>query len=191
MKSQIPFCRKYTLHMFIIFEKFLIGYFKLVTFFLILLDIFIITINFCKAESILDKYDFKGRVVVTDGDTLKAKKIKIRLHGIDAPESKQKCKAKNKKFYPCGYRSTLFLKSLIVDNTVYCKGKQEDRYRRLIAVCYSGKVNLNSKMVEEGWAIAYRYYSNDYIFEEEIAKKNKKGIWQGNFIEPYVWRKNN
>jgi endonuclease YncB( thermonuclease family) len=46
-------------------------------------------------------------------------------------------------------------------------------------------------MVEEGWAIAYRYYSNDYIFEEEIAKKNKKGIWQGNFIEPYVWRKNN
>ena len=84
---------------------------------------------------------------------------------------------------------TLFLKSLIVDNTVYCKGKQKDRYRRLIAVCYSGKVNLNSKMVEEGWAIAYRYYSNDYIFEEEIAKKNKKGIWQGDFIEPYAWRK--
>ena len=189
MKSQIPFCRKYTLHMFIILEKFLIGHFKLVTFFLILLNIFIITINFCKAESIKDKYDFKGRVVVTDGDTLKAKKIKIRLHGIDAPESKQKCKSKNKKPYPCGYRSTLFLKSLIVDNTVYCKGEQKDRYRRLIAVCYSGKVNLNSKMVEEGWAIAYRYYSNDYIFEEEIAKKNKKGIWQGNFIEPYAWRK--
>ena len=191
MRSQIPYCRKSILLMFFNLKKFLIGHIKLVTLFLILLEIFFMTISFSKADSIIDKYDFKGKVVVTDGDTLKAKKIKIRLHGIDAPESKQTCIANNKKPYPCGYRSTLFLKSLIVDNTVYCKGEQKDRYRRLIAVCYSGKVNLNSKMVEEGWAIAYRYYSNDYIFEEEIAKKNKKGIWQGDFIEPYAWRKNN
>ena len=72
---------------------------------------------------------------------------------------------------------------------MFCKGKQKDKYGRLIAVCYSGKVNLNSKMVEEGWAIAYRYYSSDYIVEEKIAKKNKKRIWQGIFMEPYTWRK--
>ena len=46
-------------------------------------------------------------------------------------------------------------------------------------------------MVKDGWAIAYRYYSKDYIAEEESAKKNKRGIWQGIFEEPYIWRKNN
>ena len=46
-------------------------------------------------------------------------------------------------------------------------------------------------MVKEGWAIAYRYYSKDYVKEEETAKRDKKGIWQGSFEEPYIWRKNN
>ena len=40
-------------------------------------------------------------------------------------------------------------------------------------------------MVKKGWAIAYRYYSDDYINEEEIAKKNSRGIWQGSFLEQY------
>ena len=43
-------------------------------------------------------------------------------------------------------------------------------------------------MVKQGWAIAYRYNSADYINEEESAKKNK-GIWGGNFIEPYNFEK--
>ena len=191
MRSQIPYCRKSSLLMLINLKKFLIRLIELFTLFLILTEIFFLNINFSKVDTVPGEYDFKGKVFVTDGDTLKAKKIKIRLHGIDAPESKQKCIASNQKLYPCGYRSTLFLKSLIVDNTVYCKGKKNDKYGRLIAVCYSGKVNLNSKMVEQGWAIAYRYYSNDYVFEEGLAKKNKKGIWQGSFVEPYIWRKRN
>ena len=52
-------------------------------------------------------------------------------------------------------------------------------------------MNLNATMVEEGWAIAYRYYSKDYVKEEEMAKTEKKGIWKGSFIEPYIWRKKN
>ena len=46
-------------------------------------------------------------------------------------------------------------------------------------------------MVKEGWAIAYRYYSKDYVDEEFIAKKNKVGIWKGKFEEPYIHRKKN
>ena len=46
-------------------------------------------------------------------------------------------------------------------------------------------------MVKNGLAIAYRYYSLDYINDEEIAKMNKSGIWQGKFIDPYIFRKNN
>ena len=44
-------------------------------------------------------------------------------------------------------------------------------------------------MVQNGWAIAYRYYSLDFIDDEEIAKKNKIGIWKGKFQEPYLFRK--
>ena len=45
-------------------------------------------------------------------------------------------------------------------------------------------------MVRSGWSIAYRYYSTQYIKDEEIAKKNKLGIWKGEFEEPYIFRKN-
>ena len=44
-------------------------------------------------------------------------------------------------------------------------------------------------MVRNGWAIAYRYYSDDYIVQEEEAKQKKLGIWQGKFEEPYLFRK--
>ena len=80
---------------------------------------------------------------------------------------------------------------MINNNNVYCKSKNKDRYGRLIAICYANKINLNSAMVKEGWAIAYRYYSDDYISEENNAKKNNRGMWKGSFVEPYIWRKNN
>ena len=85
----------------------------------------------------------------------------------------------------------MFLKSLIKKNYVLCEGKDKDRYGRVIAICYSNDINLNSTMVSEGWAIAYRYYSKDYVNEEKTAKINKLGIWQGEFTEPYIWRKKN
>ena len=132
-----------------------------------------------------------GKVFVTDGDTIKKGKLKIRLHGIDAPEIEQTCKNSDSEVYACGLKSTNFLKSLINNNNVYCEKKNKDRYNRLIAICHANNINLNSAMVKEGWAIAYRYYSADYINEENSAKKNNKGIWGGSFIEPYIWRKNN
>ena len=46
-------------------------------------------------------------------------------------------------------------------------------------------------MVRNGWAIAYRRYSKDYVDDENYAKENKLGIWNGQFIEPYKWRKKN
>ena len=44
-------------------------------------------------------------------------------------------------------------------------------------------------MVKNGWALAYRKYSRDYIDEEKEAKHKKMGMWAGKFTAPWRWRK--
>ncbi len=130
------------------------------------LNIYIQFISISFAQSVgSDNFNFVGNVYVSDGDTIKSKnnKIKIRLHGIDAPEAKQTCKNQDDVKYSCGYRSTVFLKSLINKNQIKCTIKDKDRYGRLIAVCFSGEININETMVRERCAIAYRYYYKDYF----------------------------
>ena len=128
---------------------------------------------------------------IIDGDTIHIGKTKYRLYGIDAPEIKQECKRNNKK-YLCGVEATKFLQSLIKDNeSVSCVNKKIDRYKRIVAVCYYLNEDLSKLMVRNGWAIAYRRYSKDYVDDENYAKENKLGIWEGQFIEPYKWRKKN
>jgi len=76
-------------------------------------------------------------------------------------------------------------------NRAVCRqtGGKRDRYKRLLAVCYVGDVNLNAMMVRNGWALAYRRYSTDYVDAEGIAEKAKAGLWRGEFEKPWVWRR--
>ena len=129
-----------------------------------------------------------GKAKVIDGDTIHIRENKIRLYGIDAPESNQECLQDNKKWL-CGKDSTEFLKKITHNSIVECRINGIDKYKRYIGICFTNKKNLNRYIVKNGWAIAYRYYSKDYIDEELIAKKNKKGIWQGEFEEPHKFRK--
>lgn len=129
-----------------------------------------------------------GNVKVTDGDTLVVNGVKIRLYGIDAPERAQKCTAKGEE-WPCGRESTLHLKTLILQSDVRCKTKDVDRYGRTLAICYVGSKSLNAAMVRAGYALAYRYYSKLYVRHEEAAKSAKAGMWRGEFIPPWKWRR--
>ena len=129
-----------------------------------------------------------GKAKIIDGDTIHISNKKIRLHGIDAPETKQTCLFENKK-WNCGQQSTRELKKIINKKTVKCITSGIDRYERYIATCYVNKLNVNQTMVRKGWAIAYRYYSKNYIMDENYAKKNKVGIWKSKFEEPYIFRK--
>ena len=131
-----------------------------------------------------------GKAKILDGDTLKINYNKVRLHGIDAPEIKQTCKINNKN-WNCGIESSNALKRLILEKQINCKIVDVDIYKRDIGVCFVNEININQYMVRNGWAIAYRYYSHDYIKEENLAKSEKIGIWQGQFIEPYTFRKLN
>ena len=131
----------------------------------------------------------KGKPRVIDGDTIWIDGTKIRLHGIDAPEANQKCSKKNGREYRCGVASTQALRALIGSKPVICKGTTFDRYNRMIAVCYSGTVNLNAELVRKGWALAYRRYSKDYVSIEQEAQNDARGMWVGEFETPWKWRR--
>ena len=131
----------------------------------------------------------EGKAKVIDGDTINIENNKIRLYGIDAPEKDQTCRYEDLE-WNCGIKSKIFLTELIDNKNLYCEVNDIDRYKRYVAICFLNNLNLNKTMVRSGWSIAYRYYSTQYIKDEEIAKKNKLGIWKGEFEEPYIFRKN-
>ena len=133
--------------------------------------------------------ELAGVPAITDGDTLKLHGEKIRLDGIDAPESAQSCLTSNDKPYPCGQNATLFLKSITENKTVSCESSVKDRYGRHIAICFANNMNLNKAMVLNGHALAYRQYSKRYIEAEKTAKIKQAGMWQGKFVAPWKWRK--
>ena len=127
---------------------------------------------------------------IIDGDTIQIDKVKFRLHGIDAPEIQQICQFKEIN-YNCGVSSKDFLVSLIGNQSVKCEHKDVDRYKRVVAEYFVENTNLNKELVRNGWALAFRDYSNDYIADEKFAELNKLGMWKGRFIHPKKWRKLN
>ena len=135
--------------------------------------------------------EISGAPKITDGDTIKILNKRIRLYGVDAPEKKQIC-IKNSQEYRCGQEATNALIKKVNEKTVVCKVQDKlDRYKRYIGVCFLENVNLNKWMVRNGYAVAYRRYSKDYIEDENYAKKNKIGLWSSYFILPEKWRKLN
>ena len=135
-----------------------------------------------------------GKANVTDGDTIRIGKIRIRLFGIDAPETNQLCSKKNDT-YKCGSISTKILKEYVRRKTVNCYYVEKDRYGRILGTCFlaydDSKLSLNRYMVNTGYAVAYKKYSKKYLDSEKLAKDNHLGMWQGNFERPEKWRRKN
>lgn len=133
--------------------------------------------------------DIAGTASVIDGDTLEIHGQRIRLHGIDAPESAQTCRTANGKAWRCGQQAALALSDRIGRRPVTCREKDKDRYGRIVAVCSAGGEDLNGWLVSQGWALAYRQYATDYVGQEASAQAARAGIWQGEFVTPWDWRR--
>ncbi len=127
-----------------------------------------------------------GQYKIIDGDSLVVNGQEIRLLGIDAPEYRQMCVMENETSYPCGKQSRSHLSRLAKKGKLECKGWEEDKYQRLLAICTVNELELNVQMVIDGWAVSY----GDYGREEASAKKRKIGIWKGGFESPSTWRSN-
>jgi endonuclease YncB( thermonuclease family) len=107
--------------------------------------------------------------------------------GIDAPEYVQQCKDKHKKLYPCGIDSAKYLEKLISNQQITCRIHKKDQYDRDLCTCYVGNTDINREMVLSGNAITY--LETPYHQEQTDAKQHKRGLWQGRFMQPRLFRR--
>lgn len=138
-------------------------------------------------------YDITGRIVsITDGDTVilldaQQRQHKIRLSGIDAPESHQ----------PFGQKSKSSLSAMVFNREVVAECGKTDKYRREICKIFVGRIDANLEQVKAGMAWWYRQYSKeqspkdreDYEVAEFHAKTRRVGLWADkNPVPPWEWR---
>jgi len=116
-------------------------------------------------------------IKITDGDTIvvlspENKQIKIRLEGIDAPESGQEYGSKSKSFV-----GDLLKKG---GGKVRVEVTGVDRYQRSLARLYlEDYTNVNEAVVSNGYAWHFKKYSKDQdLADAEIKAREKKvGLW--------------
>lgn len=126
-----------------------------------------------------------GGINVVDGDSLEVGNERLRLMNIDAPEFFQKCYDASGWKYLCGFEATEYLKKLM-SGQVRCERYGKDRYGRSLVECYRADgMNIGQEMVRSGWATAY---NEKYQADERQARAMKKGIWQGKFMRPELYR---
>ena len=129
-------------------------------------------------------------LIVTDGDTIRIGDERIRFSGIDAPEIKQTCIYQEIEF-KCGEFSKNLLIEKISNQEVSCIRESTDQYGRTLAECFVGEESLSSYLVREGYAFAYRKYSDKFIPDEEYAQSKGNGMWSMEFLFPWDFRKKN
>ena len=130
-----------------------------------------------------------GTASVIDADTLDIRSERIRLVGVDAPESGQNCKDANGTLVRCGSTAANALAAWINRNPVTCISEGKDRYQRILGKCSVRGQSLQDWLVRNGHAVAYREYSPEFVSAEIAARQAKAGIWAGEFVMPSDWRK--
>ncbi len=129
-----------------------------------------------------------GVLRVIDGDSIVLDDVRIRLEGIDAPETTQACGLRTSGQWRCGEGATQQLIKLINKRPVVCENMGLDKYRRTLGRCLAGNTNLNAEMVRTGYAWAFVRYSKAYVAQETEAKAARAGIWQGDAQPAWEYR---
>lgn len=127
---------------------------------------------------------------VSDGDTIHVRtpeqtKLKVRLYGIDAPETQKINKrtghiSKPGQLY--GDESWKALTDKIKRRQVRLDIIDIDKYRRMVGIIWLDSRNINLEMISEGYAEAYveylkQPYRSQFITAEREAKSARRGIW--------------
>jgi micrococcal nuclease len=123
---------------------------------------------------------------IYDGDTFKLKEggqiIKVRIYGIDAPETNQEY----------GAESGKALRELMDGKEIRLRIQNKDAYGRTVGEPWIGdSLNVSLWMVKNGHAWWYKSYSKkrtDFQEAEAEAKSKKLGLWAGKPVAPWEFR---
>ena len=133
--------------------------------------------------------DLVGQASIIDGDTLAIHGTRIRLWGIDAPESDQLCRNEDSEHYRCGQKAANDLDAFMARRPVECVEVDRDQYKRAVAVCTVAGVDLADWLVKNGLALDWPQYSKGaYAAAQSEAKRANLGMWGGSFQEPWRYR---
>jgi endonuclease YncB( thermonuclease family) len=132
-----------------------------------------------------------GQVVgISDGDTLTLltqdhRQVRMRLAGIDAPESRQ----------PYDSRARQELSQLSFRQAVRVIVEDTDRYGRTVGKVLLGPLDLNAELVRRGAAWVYPHYNRDPALPplQAAARQARRGLWAlpaSEQVPPWDWRQN-
>ncbi|GAB4484096.1 MAG: thermonuclease family protein [Erythrobacter tepidarius] len=128
-----------------------------------------------------------GPASVIDGDTLDMTGTRIRLFGIDAPESAQSCTREGQP-WACGKEATANLREIVASQQLDCRALGIDAYGRTLAMCRTPVFDVGQEMVRRGMAVASRDAPAEYEAATQIAQRMRFGLWRGEFQRPDEWR---
>ena len=132
--------------------------------------------------------DISGPARVIDGDGIEIGPRRLRLYGIDAPEPAQSC-SRNRLRYRCGQTAYRILAAFIADRPVACDIVKELDQGWAAARCTVGIESVARHMVRTGWALADHEIGSDYDADEIAARVARLGLWAGEFLPPWEWRR--
>ncbi|SMX43694.1 thermonuclease family protein [Maliponia aquimaris] len=133
--------------------------------------------------------DVAGVVRVVDGDTLVVADTRVRLHGIDAPETDQHCGGQGVPAWNCGAWVTGEVRARYDGRMASCVTLETDRYGRSVARCTVDGVDVGAELVRSGLAFAYRKYSEAYVAQERVAAVRRAGLHATGIQSPEAYRR--
>jgi endonuclease YncB( thermonuclease family) len=115
---------------------------------------------------------------IVDGDTVEIGQTKVRLSGIDAPETDQICLDAKGERWACGIAARDQLTKHSGGQAWECETTGTDRYGRSLGNCFVEGEDVSAWMVRSGWALSFVRYSHAYDADEVAARDAHAGLWR-------------
>lgn len=131
----------------------------------------------------------EGRARALTGDVIRIGTKEIRIAGIEAPEIAQICKNRRRRSWRCGRTARWALGVIVKRGTLRCQPDSEAAADgRLTATCYKGDKDIALRLLGRGRVFARDDAPTSYSEQQDIARKAKRGIWQGEALRPAAYR---